>query len=156
MRDGTRVDRVAPGVDWLSRHRRDHAAHDLDRRLRLPPHLRRSLHRDRGTDRRITAVCAMERASIEWRLAWIGYLAIAAIMPHTIWIEDFGFLRIFADLFIVTAVLIAASPPYARWNARRSSGAWRGLAISPSPRSCRTRSGSKTSASSASSPISSS
>jgi len=61
------------------------------------------------------------RAAIEWRLAWIGYLAIAAIMPHTIWIEDFGFLRIFADLFIVTAVLIAGSRPYARWIALASS-----------------------------------
>ena len=57
------------------------------------------------------------RAALEWRLAWIGYLAIAAVMPHTIWIEDFGFLRIFADLFIVTAVLIAASPAVVRWLA---------------------------------------
>jgi hypothetical protein len=73
----------------------------------------------------ILAVIAWRRsrAAIEWRLAWIGYLAIAAIMPHTIWIEDFGFLRIFADLFIVTAVLIAASPPYARWIALISSAA---------------------------------
>jgi len=65
----------------------------------------------------ILAVIAWKRSAIEWRIAWTGYLAIAAIMPHTIWIEDFGFLRIFADLFIVTAVLIVASNAYARWIA---------------------------------------
>jgi hypothetical protein len=56
------------------------------------------------------------RAPIEWRFAWLGYLALAAILPHTIWLEDYGFLRIFADLFLVSAVMIFASTwPPIRW-----------------------------------------
>jgi hypothetical protein len=56
------------------------------------------------------------RAPIEWRVAWLGYLALAAVLPHTIWLEDYGFLRIFADLFLVSAVMIMASTwPPIRW-----------------------------------------
>jgi len=55
------------------------------------------------------------RATIEWRFAWLGYLAIFAILPHTIWLEDYGFLRIFADLFLVSAALIIPSNATARW-----------------------------------------
>jgi hypothetical protein len=55
------------------------------------------------------------RAALEWRLAWLGYFALFAILPHTIWLEDFGFLRIFADLFLVSAVLIIPSSAPARW-----------------------------------------
>jgi hypothetical protein len=55
------------------------------------------------------------RAPLEWRFAWLGYLALASVLPRTIWLEDFGFLRIFADLFVVSAVLIIASTRTARW-----------------------------------------
>jgi hypothetical protein len=55
------------------------------------------------------------RAALEWRLAWLGYFALFAILPHTIWLEDFGFLRIFADLFLVSAALIIPSSAPARW-----------------------------------------
>jgi hypothetical protein len=55
------------------------------------------------------------RAPLEWRLAWLGYLALFSILPHTIWIEDYGFLRIFADIFLVSAALIIPSFTTARW-----------------------------------------
>ena len=63
----------------------------------------------------IVLVWRRSRAPLEWRLAWLGYLAIFAILPHTIWLEDFGFLRIFADLFLVSAALIIPSSAPARW-----------------------------------------
>jgi hypothetical protein len=63
----------------------------------------------------IVLVWRRSRAPLEWRLAWLGYLAIFAILPHTIWLEDFGFLRIFADLFLVSAALIIPSSSPARW-----------------------------------------
>jgi F0F1-type ATP synthase assembly protein I len=65
----------------------------------------------------ITAVLVWRRtrAPLEWYFAWLGYLALAAVLPRTIWLEDFGFLRIFADLFLVSAVLIIASTRSARW-----------------------------------------
>lgn len=69
----------------------------------------------------VTLVWRRTAAAMEWRLAWLGYLAIASILPHTIWIEDFGFLRIFADLFLVSAVVIVASRAPARWIALLSS-----------------------------------
>jgi len=63
----------------------------------------------------IVLIWRRSRAALEWRLAWLGYLAIFSIMPHTIWIEDYGFLRIFADLFLVSAALIIPSNAPARW-----------------------------------------
>jgi len=63
----------------------------------------------------IVLVWRRSRAPLEWRLAWLGYLAIFSILPHTIWIEDYGFLRIFADLFLVSAALIIPSFSAARW-----------------------------------------
>jgi hypothetical protein len=65
----------------------------------------------------ITVILIWRRtlAAIEWRFAWLGYLAIFAILPHTIWLEDYGFLRIFADLFLVSAALIIPSNATARW-----------------------------------------
>ncbi|HEX3068302.1 MAG TPA: hypothetical protein VHX14_06985 [Thermoanaerobaculia bacterium] len=69
------------------------------------------------------------RAPIEWRLAWLGYLALAAILPHTIWMEDYGFLRIFADLFLVSAVMIIASASSMRWlTLIAAGGLWYHLA----------------------------
>ena len=59
----------------------------------------------------IVLVWRRSRAPLEWRLAWLGYLAIFSILPHTIWLEDYGFLRIFADLFLVSAALIIPSFP---------------------------------------------
>jgi hypothetical protein len=63
----------------------------------------------------IVLVWRRSRAALEWRFAWLGYLALFAILPHTIWVEDFGFLRIFADLFLVSAALIIPSSAPARW-----------------------------------------
>jgi len=63
----------------------------------------------------IVLIWRRSRAPLEWRLAWLGYLAIFSILPHTIWIEDYGFLRIFADLFLVSAALIIPSNTPARW-----------------------------------------
>ncbi len=63
----------------------------------------------------IVLVWRRSQATLEWRLAWLGYLALFAILPHTIWMEDFGFLRIFADLFLVSTVLIIPSSAPARW-----------------------------------------
>jgi hypothetical protein len=63
----------------------------------------------------IVLVWRRSRAPLQWRLAWLGYLAIFAILPHTIWLEDYGFLRIFADVFLVSAALIIPSSAPARW-----------------------------------------
>ena len=68
-------------------------------------------------------------APIEWRIAWLGYLALAAILPHTIWMEDYGFLRIFADFFLVSAVMIIASTSSIRWfTLLTAGGLWYHLA----------------------------
>ena len=77
----------------------------------------------------VVLVWRRSRAALEWRLAWLGYLAIFAILPRTIWLEDFGFLRIFADLFLVSAALIIPSTPSARWFALlTTAGLWYYLA----------------------------
>jgi len=63
----------------------------------------------------IVLVWRRSRAPLEWKLAWLGYLALFSILPHTIWLEDYGFLRIFADVFLVSAALIIPSSAPARW-----------------------------------------
>jgi hypothetical protein len=69
------------------------------------------------------------RAQIEWRFAWLGYLVLAAVLPHTIWMEDYGFLRIFADLFLVGVVMIMASTASVRWFVLlAAAGLWYHLA----------------------------
>jgi hypothetical protein len=65
------------------------------------------------------------RVGAEWRIAFVANLAIAATLPHSIWGEDFGFLRIFADLFLSAAVLIIGSRAPARWTALvLTAGTW--------------------------------
>ncbi len=63
----------------------------------------------------VVLVWRRTRVPIEWRFAWLGYLALATILPHTFWLEDFGFLRVLADLFVVSALLAIASTSSARW-----------------------------------------
>jgi len=77
----------------------------------------------------LVLVWRRSRAALEWRLAWLGYLAIFAVLPHTIWLEDFGFLRIFGDLFLVSAALIIPSTSSARWfTLLTTAGLWYYLA----------------------------
>jgi hypothetical protein len=77
----------------------------------------------------VVLVWRRTRAPLEWKLAWLGYLALFSILPHTIWIEDYGFLRIFADLFLVSAALIIPSFASARWFLLLTSAAlWYDLA----------------------------
>jgi hypothetical protein len=77
----------------------------------------------------IVLIWRRSRAPLEWRLAWFGYLALFSILPHTIWLEDFGFLRIFADVFLVSAALIIPSNASARWfTLLTTAGLWYHLA----------------------------
>jgi hypothetical protein len=56
------------------------------------------------------------RAGIEWRIGWAGALLLVSTLPHGSWLDDFGFLRIMADLALPSCVLILGSPsPLARW-----------------------------------------
>jgi hypothetical protein len=65
----------------------------------------------------VVIVGLRSRVGLEWRLAFLANLGIAATLPHSVWGEDFGFLRIFADLFFSAAVLIIGSRAPARWLA---------------------------------------
>jgi hypothetical protein len=77
----------------------------------------------------VVLIWRRSRAAIEWRLAWLGYLAVFAILPHTIWLEDYGFLRIFADLFVVSMALVIPSNAPARWfTLLTTAGLWYYLA----------------------------
>ena len=68
--------------------------------------------------------------ALEWRLAWLGYLILFATLPHDVWTEDFGFLRILGDFFVLSVVLISASTSTAaRWILLlMSAGLWQHLA----------------------------
>lgn len=68
--------------------------------------------------------------ALEWRLAWLGFLALFATLPHDVWTEDFGFLRILGDFFVVSALLIVSSTSTAtRWIVLlASAGVWQHLA----------------------------
>ncbi len=50
---------------------------------------------------------------LEWRIAWIGYFAVAAMLPHNVWGEDVGFLRILGEFFVMSAAIVV--PTRVRW-----------------------------------------
>lgn len=64
----------------------------------------------------LAVIAALRRqgAPLEWRLAWLGHLALAATLPAVMWIEHFGFLRILADLFLLSAAVVLPSPLWSR------------------------------------------
>ena len=78
----------------------------------------------------VVVIWRRSQVKIEWRIAWIGYLILFATLPHDVWTEDFGFLRILGDFFVMSAVMIAASTSTtARWIALIASlGVWQHLA----------------------------
>jgi hypothetical protein len=49
----------------------------------------------------------------KWRIAWIVYFAIAAMLPHNVWGEDVGFLRILSEFFVMSAIIVV--PTRVRW-----------------------------------------
>ena len=49
----------------------------------------------------------------KWRVAWIAYFAVAAVMPHNVWGEDVGFLRILGEFFVMSAAIVV--PTRVRW-----------------------------------------
>lgn len=57
----------------------------------------------------VVLVWMRSRATLEWRVAWVGTLALAATLPHASWGEDFAFLRIVADWFVMSGVLILSA-----------------------------------------------
>ena len=49
----------------------------------------------------------------EWRIAWIVYFVLAATLPHNVWGEDVGFLRILGEFSTVSAAIVI--PTRLRW-----------------------------------------
>jgi hypothetical protein len=47
-------------------------------------------------------------APLSWRLAWVAHLGLASTLPHANWIEDWAYLRVLADLFVISAAVIVA------------------------------------------------
>jgi len=78
----------------------------------------------------VVLIWRRSQVTIEWRLAWIGYLILFATLPHDVWTEDFGFLRILGDFFVMSALLIVASTSSAaRWVVLvMTLGLWQHLA----------------------------
>lgn len=56
----------------------------------------------------LAAVASLRRrgAPLEWRLGWLAYFVLAALMPAVMWQEDFGFLRIFSELFVFSTLVV--------------------------------------------------
>ena len=52
------------------------------------------------------------RGAVDWRLAtpWLAYCALALFFTDAVWVEPYGYLRIFADLYVTGCVLLLAAP----------------------------------------------
>jgi hypothetical protein len=48
------------------------------------------------------------RAPLPWRVAWFACLGLASILPHDNWAEDWAYMRILSDLFVLSAAVIVA------------------------------------------------
>ncbi|HEX8618111.1 MAG TPA: hypothetical protein VF911_11045 [Thermoanaerobaculia bacterium] len=55
-------------------------------------------------------------ARAEWRFAWLGYLALAAMLGRDIWTEHFGFMRVLGDFSAMTLLIILGANRTARWS----------------------------------------
>jgi hypothetical protein len=62
----------------------------------------------------VVAAWRSSRSPTEWRVAWVGYFALAATLPHAVWFEDAGFLRVLADLYLLSALLVISANRAAR------------------------------------------
>lgn len=49
------------------------------------------------------------QARLEWRIAFVAFLALSSVMARQIWDEDYGFMRIFSDLFATSALIVSAT-----------------------------------------------
>ncbi|HYI13203.1 MAG TPA: hypothetical protein VEK57_29425 [Thermoanaerobaculia bacterium] len=77
----------------------------------------------------LIAVLRRNGAPLEWRLAWLGHLALAATLPAVMWVEHFGFLRIVADLFLMSAAVVLPSSRWVRgMMLLASAGVWHHVA----------------------------
>jgi hypothetical protein len=56
------------------------------------------------------------RARAEWRFAWVGYLALAAMLGRDIWTEHFAFMRVLGDFSTMTLLIILGANRVARWS----------------------------------------
>jgi hypothetical protein len=49
------------------------------------------------------------QARLEWRIAFVAFLALSSVMARQIWDEDYGFMRIFSDLFATSALIVSTT-----------------------------------------------
>jgi hypothetical protein len=71
----------------------------------------------------------VSKVTSEWRLAWCLYLILGSILQHEVWQEDFGFLRVLSEWFIVSNLILMASTPRIRFaGAAVTAGLWLYLA----------------------------
>lgn len=62
----------------------------------------------------IIAAWRSSRSPVEWRVAWVAYFALGATLPHSVWYEDVGFVRVLADFYLLSAVLVVTASRTAR------------------------------------------
>ena len=58
---------------------------------------------------------ARTTAPLQWRLAWIAYLGLAAILGREVWGDHHSFMRVLVELYVMSAVLLFGARPAARW-----------------------------------------
>ena len=51
---------------------------------------------------------------LEWRMAWLAYLALASILSWEAWGEQVSFMRVLGDLYTVSALILYGGPVWAR------------------------------------------
>jgi hypothetical protein len=54
----------------------------------------------------IAAGWRSSRSLAAWRTAWVAWLALASTLPHPVWYEDVGFVRVLADFYLLSTVLV--------------------------------------------------
>jgi len=62
----------------------------------------------------VIAAWRSSRSPAEWRVGWLAYLALGATLPHSVWYEDVGFVRVLSDFYLLTAVLVITANRAAR------------------------------------------
>jgi hypothetical protein len=72
--------------------------------------------RRRGSDVRADAV---------WSVAFLFELALASLLAEDVWSEQWSFMRVLGDLFVVSVAIVLGGRAPARWTAAvATAGLW--------------------------------
>ncbi len=62
----------------------------------------------------VAVILVRTAVPLEWRVAWLSYLALASVLSWEAWGEQVSFMRVLSDLYAVSAIILYGGPAWGR------------------------------------------